>query len=433
LFPRAPSLPRYRLVTFPQRANRHSFLVPLGIGLALAVFAGCEKASNETVLRTTVGDTTVVENIAALIPDTATLEFVRRYGRPSGSLEQTFFRASVPVADSLGRLLVHDADRGIKRFGVAGAFLNWVARSGQGPAEVGHVIGLAVGPDGTVAVRDVGNARIALFRAEGEPVRSVRDPGGRRYGEDAVVFSHDGTLWVGFRPGWGRNGEIGFPRAAYLKVDESGAFTDTIVVPERYTEDCPALSHRDYAVGFWEDNREPWVPKVEWTLGPDGARAFGCPASYELDVVRSDGSVLRISKAWQPIPITDEEKAQLSTYPTLPRTLPDTRPAYARIILPGDGRVWVWPNQPPELVPVPEEFAYATDRSHTYRIAERGAFDVFDRNGRWIGSVRLPEELHYSGFPTEPPVFIRGDTIWGVTVDELDIEYVTRYQVVWPD
>lgn len=405
----------------------------LALVILAAIASTCGPREDGAVVRTSLGDTTVVENGIPLIPDTATLEPVRTYGRASGSVEETFFRATTPVADPAGRVVVSDQDRGVKRFGADGDFLSWVAHTGPGPDEVDYVTGLAVGPEGSVAVWDFGEQRVELFRPEGGLIRSVPVGTGPRYGEDAIRFHEDGSLWIAFHPGFGPEGYVRFPRPVYVRIDESGAFTDTIFAPARFLEDCPALSRLDHSIGFWEDQREPWVPKIEWALGPDGTKAFGCPASYQFDVVRPDGSVLRISRPWEPIPTTDDEKAQLATYSHPPPTLPDTRPAYARIILPGDGRIWVWPNQPPELVPVPEEFAYATDRSHTYQIAERGAFDVFDRDGRWVGSVRLPEELHYSGFPTEPPVFIRGDTIWGVTVDQLDIEYVTRYRVVWPD
>jgi hypothetical protein len=64
-------------------------------------------------------------------------------------------------------------------------------------------------------------------------------------------------------------------------------------------------------------------------------------------------------------------------------------------------------------------------------LAEGGAFDVFDEYGRWVGSVRLPPAVRYTGYPTTPPVTIRGDTIWAVGRDALDVEYIVKYMVRW--
>ena len=67
--------------------------------------------------------------------------------------------------------------------------------------------------------------------------------------------------------------------------------------------------------------------------------------------------------------------------------------------------------------------------THTWVVAWFGSFDVFDADGTWRAVVRLPEEARYSGFPTEPSIVIRGDTIWAVAEDELDIDYIVRYEV----
>lgn len=55
-------------------------------------------------------------------------------------------------------------------------------------------------------------------------------------------------------------------------------------------------------------------------------------------------------------------------------------------------------------------------------------FDVFEADGTFLGSVRAPDGL--SVFPE--PVF-RGDTLWALTRDELDVQRVVRYRVEWED
>ena len=68
-----------------------------------------------------------------------------------------------------------------------------------------------------------------------------------------------------------------------------------------------------------------------------------------------------------------------------------------------------------------------------WQVSEQGTFDVFEADGTWLGQVEIPENLRYSGYPTAPPVVIRGDTVWAVTRDDLGVNYVTQHVVAWPD
>lgn len=72
-----------------------------------------------------------------------------------------------------------------------------------------------------------------------------------------------------------------------------------------------------------------------------------------------------------------------------------------------------------------------TGVKETWALSSRGAFEVFSTDGTWLGTVPLPEQVDYSGFPTERPVVIRGDTIWAITRDSLGVNYVTRFAVNW--
>jgi hypothetical protein len=81
---------------------------------------------------------------------------------------------------------------------------------------------------------------------------------------------------------------------------------------------------------------------------------------------------------------------------------------------------------------MPEDQAARTGRAHYWWVATHGAFDVFREDGRWLGRVQLPEEVSYSGY-LPPHIVIRGDTIWAKARDSLDVEYVVRYEVRWPD
>jgi hypothetical protein len=133
-----------------------------------------------------------------------------------------------------------------------------------------------------------------------------------------------------------------------------------------------------------------------------------------------------VSRDWSPLPLSPDAAA---FFRATRGELPPERPAYARITVPGDGRIWVWPNQPlVEEILNPE----VRDRAGlitAWRLSTTGSFDVFSETGEWLAVVRLPSDVLYSGYPTTPYVVVRGDTIWAVAQDSLGVQYLGRYQV----
>jgi hypothetical protein len=375
----------------------------------------------------TVGDTTMVTSSAPIISDTLLPVETVRYGRRDGPPEYELGEIHSFSLGPDGDVYVHDRDAGIRRFDASGSFVEWLARSGKGPEEVSYVISMDVASDGRVAAYDYGNAAIKIF--DGAHVRTVGRPRGYpRYRGGGLAFHDDGSIWVGLTPPFPERGGIPHPRAAFARLTREGTYVDTVFTPARLGDDCRTLSERSHQRGFWEDNREPYVPKAKWWMGTGGTLVVGCPRRYAFDVLRGDGSVLRVSRPWTPVEVSPGERALHEEFGgTGP--LPVLRPAYAAIIPSADGRTWVWPTQPSERVPLPEEEAQMYGLTHTWAIAWQGSFDVFDPDGRWRAVVRLPYDARYSGYPTEPDVVIRGDTLWAVAWDELDVQYVVRYEV----
>lgn len=203
---------------------------------------------------------------------------------------------------------------------------------------------------------------------------------------------------------------------------------DTIFTPAGIADRCPMLSERGFRGGFWEDNREPFYPKVKWALGSDGSQAFGCPASYTFDLHRPDGSVVRVSREHSLVRVPQEELDFRRSMPMVPQA-GETLPAYVRLILPGDGRIWVWTTQPNVKTALSPESAEQFGITHTWLHPAHGTFDVFDQDGNWLAAVRLPSRARYSGWPTEANVVIRGDTLWAVEEDEFEVNTVVRYTV----
>jgi len=360
-----------------------------------------------------LGDTLVVESMRPVIADTLELREVDRIGQFDGPPEYLFTNVYAFAAGFDGSLFVHDNDDGIRQFDPEGRYVRHLAGPGQGPREVGYLLGMDVDSAGHLAAVDLANARVSIFDVDGDDVTVFPRPNLRaRYGDGSIRFDSDGTLWIGVHPATPSSGGIPHPRLAFLQ----------------YSVEGDLLSEGEYRMGFWEDRREPFLPKTTWAIGPDGSFAIGCPEDYVLDVHQPDADIVRIHRSWDPLLMTDEARERMRRQSGL-NPPPRRRPAYARIILPGDGRVWVWPNQPMEQIELSQEDAAAFGRTYAMRISTRGAFDVFTEEGRWLATVKMPDEAPFSGFPTEPSVLIRGDTIWALATDELDVQYVVRYEV----
>jgi len=58
------------------------------------------------------------------------------------------------------------------------------------------------------------------------------------------------------------------------------------------------------------------------------------------------------------------------------------------------------------------------------RFTEPAAFDVFAPDGRYLGPVTVPPS-----FQTDPAPIIRGDHVWAVTRDEMDVPRVVRFRI----
>lgn len=199
-------------------------------------------------------------------------ELVASWGALDEPEELLFTRANIFAVDPLGRLIVHDINRGVRWFEPDGRFLGYLARYGEGPREVQYSQALAGSGRGEIAIRDQSNPKVLRFDSTGVLRSAVR---------------HE---------------------VPYSSLDESGLV---------YLPPCADTFDGTCRQGYRDDKRAPWCPVMTTAMGPDGSVAWSC----------SDG---------------------------------------------------------------------------------------------------------YSGFPTTPRVFIRGDSIWAVRKGSLDEDYISKYVVRWP-
>ena len=298
------------------------------------------------------------------------------------------------VMDDLGPIIRH--------FDAAGGFVGFVGRGGQGPGEYRRLTGMVVDAAGVLYLSDWGNGRIARFSADDQPL----DP----WRVDALFATTVAGRWV-FSDGPGRvllRATAG-DRPALL-VFEDGQAVDTLEVP--------ALP------GMPSERGGPYRIDEYWGFHPDGYFVVGVSAEYSFDV-RRRGEVVRIGRTIEPMPVHAEEASEVRRRfewmeaepmynPPAGEWIPSYMPPYRGLEVGDDGRIWVRRNTTP--VRVRAEASSTGPPPITWR--QPHAYDVFEVSGRFLGSVRFPDDL-------EPLLFGDGH-IWGIRRGEFDEQYVVR-------
>ena len=178
----------------------------------------------------------------------------------------------------------------------------------------------------------------------------------------------------------------------------------------------------------------PFGPRAFWAVHSSGQLIRAMSADYAVDLIRSDGSVLRMGRAHEPIPVQAGERNSSESSVTAgmrarapdwqwngPR-IPDNKPPFKGVFPGRDGRIWVWLSTP-GVETVNPNYDPSVRSSSATRWSEGVSFDVFEADGSYLGRVDAPD-----GFRPSPTVFGE-DAVWAVTRDELGVQRVVRYQI----
>src|SRR5690606_19867259 len=148
----------------------------IGAVFALAVLSACSGdggSDAELALRTEIdslGDTLVVRTIGSA--DAGARELVEevRVGEMEGAEEYTFGAIAEILALPDGSVLLFDRlVPALRHYGSDGKLIRTIGRKGGGPGEYEAAGGLALLPDGRVAMWDPRNGRIQLYSLDGTP------------------------------------------------------------------------------------------------------------------------------------------------------------------------------------------------------------------------------------------------------------------------
>jgi hypothetical protein len=406
----------------------------------LALLTGCARDARISVesewqaVIDTVGDTIRVRTVAGSVwRDTATLIPEVSIGTVDGEDVYVLGEPRGLAVTTEGNILVLDAQVPVLRmYGPDGTHVRDIGRGGSGPGEYASPDGFGLLPDGRILVRDPPNGRISVFAESGASLGQWPLSGGfnseMQTHVDTRGHSYVITLLSRGVDPW--DWEFGL-----VHYSPAGEILDTLAAPT-WDFDFPRLT----ASG--EHSRSvspvPFSPTVSWNFSPLGYLVGGLSTDYRLDLFHRDGTVLRIEKAWTPVPVSPTEadvqrrrvtqrfQRQYGSWRWNGPDIPGGKPPFKGIIVSREGNLWV--SLSTDGVAILTEAEAREEEAATGRMPQRFrepvAFDVFSPRGEYLGPVRVP-----TSFRTEPEPVIRGDHIWAVTRDELEVPRVVRFRI----
>lgn len=399
----------------------------------LLVTAACPDASrSRDRSETQRGDTLVVVHRGTGVwGDRARLERRAVFGEADGSDTVTLGEIRAIATGPDGRIFALDGQRlAVRVFDADLGVLGLWGRDGAGPGELRNPDGgLAVFSDGRVVVRDPGNGRAEVFAADGRSDGSWRvvDPGLRtreNFGQQGDTLLS--RVVVDF------SGPIERWRYGLARIAPDGRVLDTILPP------ASALSVPTLVARRGNNTAElplPFAPTSLATWHPAGGFAVARGDRYAITWPRGAGLV-RVERDVDAIAVLTAESAQERAYVTKGLQwldpswtwqgpdIPTTKPLLSQLFVGRDGSVWALREGEAEDGDDPD-FRPDDPSSVERRLKSRLSFEVFDADGRFLGSVRLPNEVRLR---PQPAFDQRGFV--ALTIDGGGVPRLARFDVV---
>lgn len=303
----------------------------------------------------------------------------------------------------------------VVRVGADGALVGVLARKGEGPGEVGRVVGLEVLGQDAILVQDAANGQLMWF-GDGRLSRSVALTGyDLGYALRTVGVAPDGTplmITAAYRSDEGERwiqGSMVRLDTATVTPDTLGTYDMAMVRTREGPNNAFAPSGEVRVAGggfvvtrsdrpevLWTDARGVpkqlvrWVPELAYPTRADLDRWTD---RMRLDLVRLNPQMpeARLES------FIEEQVARFEIEPDVPLPL---------FMLPiGDDAGGVWLG---EYAP----WAYQDGL---------GTYSVIAPDGIWVGSVRMPPRFRV--------LDVAGDRVLGVLKDELDVESLAVFRI----
>jgi hypothetical protein len=370
----------------------------------------------------------------------------------SDSVEEYTFgqlRDVLLLAD--GGFIILDALPNVaRRYDRSGTFIANIGREGDGPGEYRGASMLAAAEDhGRLFLANETRGTIYVYGLDGTPIDTWELERPLDY---PLIVDTSGVLVVRFpdhlrtRGRWSiephvvdslpnyiaivrRNGHSTDP-PGLIWVDSTGSTLDSVRVTfeERLDAYVALPRGRIYSV-------IDYLPFNWWSWTADNRLVKGRTDLYEITIFNqyaagepSTPSAIA-GRAIPPVSIGPAERAIIDQLlPGAsgdwerssgewhgPQEAPHTKPFYHRVLHASDGKLWVMRQTPSDVEPSLE--------GRTAFHEHEGAFDVFEPDGRFVGSLSAPRGLD--------PRSIRGDTVLAIIRGAFGVDLVQRLVAVW--
>ena len=388
------------------------------IGIALTALIGCgdtNSGSGWTTERETLPSGAVrVTNIpsADLLP-TWTLVEELRVGSVDGAGPDVFAYLKGLVALDGGGFAVLDSEaRELRVFGPDGAHIASHGRQGQGPGEFRQANGLMLGPNGRLWIPDTRNGRMSVFDPEDGFVESFP------FADGVYNWMWNGAMVDGnriYRP-W-RDGN----REQLRVYDLTMTLVDSLRLPSDRPPDeefdpqsQPGVFYRETDGGYMVFGIPFFAAEVGYidARGAVWSTQAGDPEYRIRRWERGDGAELLLETRRPPVRVSAVERDSV---------IDEMR----RGLNMGRGSQFDW-SRIPDVKPAVEDIFESAEGNLWVRTPSRGGgvlFDVYSRDGAYIGTAGLEPGLNL--LDRVAPV-VRGDTVWLIVTDELDVSHVVR-------
>jgi hypothetical protein len=422
-------------------------------GLMLALASACARDDGQeggredwTTEVDTIGDTVVIRTTGA--SDSAALHTLVAevsIGELEGADEYTFGAINEVEVAGDGRIYVFDRQvPALREYDAAGKFVRTLGRKGAGPGEYTQANGVAVHRDGRIVLWDAGTAHINVYGQDGAFITSWPLPGGAGfYTSGALFVDTAGNTYARTRiadpPATTTAGPRIFGTTGLVKWDRDGRIVDSLTPPPATIEPPTLVASVNGGTAVYS---LPFAPGHVWAWSPLGYFVSAQTDRYAVNLISPQGNVQRIERQIEAVPVSSEERADVEEQTTASLRMTDPKwrwsgpaiPAvkpFIRTIAPADdGRLWVSVAQPGERIPAGELAPPPSvqignvdpERRPQPKWRDPTAYDVFDANGRYLGRVAAPAKTTFKT--------MRGDHIWAVARDSLDVQQVVRFRVV---
>jgi hypothetical protein len=408
----------------------------LGAFIALGACDGDRPDVGQVAWTTTVDSTgdTVVVRISGEVPASQVRRLVPELevGAEEGAEEETFGEVGNVLASLDGGLIVHDIGApAVRVFDPTGTFVRTIGGKGAGPGEYQWVNGIVRLPDGRLALWDATGSRFNLYVGDSAFQRSWRADFSRTFGHRLVWGDDSGDLFayavLARDPADPRRREEGV-----VRVDSSGQVRDSIPYLSWQEDPKPAQassadggSNMTWGIPFGGGNQTRRMRNGGVVSG------FGDP--YVFYILSPGSKPLRVEREHAPVPVSEtearERRAAIEfhlrrvdpawTWSGTP--FPSVKAAYEDLAVGGDGRIWVAVSMPDQPIPAGDIPPPAKDAPPPFTTRAPRVYDVYSPEGRLLGRIALPPRLELHG--------MRGDQVWGVRRDSLDVEYAVRMRI----